>query len=278
MRLINVAPNTNDIETTSALWALRNAQRRRDSKGGRLLTTAGGNTRLIEKMGGAVRAKIHLGKPVASIRSADTHVRVTSDDGETFDGDFCVVTVPFSVLRNIEIEPALEGLQLEAVNKLPYTAINKYNFVPRHAFWEEDGLPVAMWTDTFIERVFPNRDSGGNMLSLTCWVDGANAIDLDAVSLDEQVATVQAELERIRPATKGALDPVRSVSWGRDPFALGAYAHYAPGQVTTLKPVMAEPWKRLHFAGEHTSITYPGIESAVESAQRASKEILRRLS
>ena len=29
LRLINVAPNTNDIATTSALWALRNAQRRR---------------------------------------------------------------------------------------------------------------------------------------------------------------------------------------------------------------------------------------------------------
>ena len=29
LRLINVAPHTNDIATTSALWALRNAQRRR---------------------------------------------------------------------------------------------------------------------------------------------------------------------------------------------------------------------------------------------------------
>ena len=67
------------------------------------------------------------------------------------------------------------------------------------------------------------------------------------------------------------------VSWGRDPWARGAYAHYAPGQVTRLKPVMAQPWKRLHFAGEHTAVTSPGIESAVESAQRACGEIFERL-
>ena len=55
LRLINVAPNTNDIETTSALWALRNAQRRRDSKGGSIVTTIGGNSRLVEKINRELR-------------------------------------------------------------------------------------------------------------------------------------------------------------------------------------------------------------------------------
>jgi monoamine oxidase len=277
LRLINVAPNTNDIETTSALWALRNAQRRRDSKGGRLLTTAGGNSRLIEKMGAAVKGTINLARPVQSIRSTDDRVEIACEGGTVFEAEFCVVTVPFSVLRHIRIEPALSGPQLEAVNQLPYTAISKYNFVPRHPFWEEDGLPVSMWTDTIIERVFPNRDADGEVRSLTCWVDGANALSLDAMAEDEQLHTVLSELARIRPATKDALEHVKSVSWGNDPWARGAYAHYAPGQVTGLKPAMAQPWKRLHFAGEHTAITSPGIESAVESAQRASKEIIQRL-
>ena len=40
---------------------------------------------------------------------------------------------------------------------------------------------------------------------------------------------------------------------------------------------MAEPWQRLHFAGEHTAVISPGIESALESAQRAANEIIARL-
>ena len=116
------------------------------------------------------------------------------------------------------------------------------------------------------------------MASLTCWVDGANAITLDAMPEEEQVATVLAELARIRPSTKDAVEVIKTISWGQDPWARGAYAHYAPGQVTRLKPVMAAPWQRLHFAGEHTAVTSPGLESAIESAQRASRELIERLS
>jgi monoamine oxidase len=277
IRLINVAPNTNDIETTSALWALRNAQRRRDSNVKSIMSTAGGNSRLTEKMAGAVQGPIMFSKPVVALRSGSDGIAVECADGTRLDADACLVTVPFSVLREIEIEPGLEGVQAEAVQSLPYTAITKLYFRPRHAFWEDDGLPPAMWTDTLIERVFPNRGPQGEVLSLTCWVDGRNAIALDEMNDEERVAAVLAELARIRPATRNTLDIVRTVSWGNDPWARGAYAHYAPGQATTLQPAMSAPWKRLHFAGEHTSITAPGLESAVESAQRASKEIIARL-
>lgn len=278
LRLINVAPNTNDIRTTSALWALRNAQRRRDSKGGSIVTTIGGNSRLVEKMGAAIEGQVLLGKPVVLIRSLDDRVEVECEDGTRLEADFGLITLPFSVLRTIGVEPRFSGVQREAVEELPYTAITKFFLKPRHAFWEEDGLPVSMWTDTIIERVFPNRGPDGSVQSLTCWVDGANAITLDAMDHEEQRAMVLAELARIRPSTKDAVDIVGTISWGLDPWALGAYAHYAPGQITRLKPAMAEPWHRLYFAGEHTAVTSPGLESAVESAQRAAKEIIARLS
>ncbi|MGI9236090.1 MAG: flavin monoamine oxidase family protein [Woeseiaceae bacterium] len=278
LRLINVAPNTNNIETTSALWALRNAQRRRDSKGGRIVTAAGGNSMLTQKMAAAVRGPVLLGKPVVALRSLSDRVEVECSDSSKFDADFCVVTVPFSVLRTIAVEPLLSGRQKEAVEKLPYTAITKFYLRPKYAFWEDDKLPVSMWTDTLIERVFPNRSVDGQIQSLTCWVDGANAIALDAMPEDEQKATVLSELARIRPATKDALDLAGMISWGRDPWALGAYAHYAPGQVTGLKAAMAQPWHRMHLAGEHTAVTSPGLESAVESAERAAGEIIDRVS
>lgn len=277
LRLIDMAPNTNRIETTSALWALRNAQRRRDSKGGRVVTTVGGNSRLIEKMAAAIRGPVLLDKPVVALRSLSDRVEIECADASKVEAEFCVVTLPFSVLREINVEPAFAGAQKEAVEQLPYTAITKFYFVPRFPFWEDDGLPVSMWTDTLIERVFPNRGADGSVQSLTCWVDGANAQTLDGKPEEEQLETVLAELARIRPASNDALEHVHTVSWGRDPWARGAYAHYAPGQVTRLKPVMAEPWQRLYFAGEHTAITSPGLESAVESAERATREILERL-
>jgi len=68
------------------------------------------------------------------------------------------------------------------------------------------------------------------------------------------------------------------VAWGREPFSKGAYANFHPGQVTRLRPTMAAPWHRLHFAGEHAAITAPGMEGAIESAERAADEIIARAS
>ncbi len=274
---MNVASNCTDLSTTSTLWALRNAQRRRDGKKGALVSTVGGNQRLAEAMAGAVQGQLLTGKPVTAIRSLDDRVDVECADGSVHGAEFCVVTVPFSVLRGIEVTPGFEGLQKEAVEELPYTAITKYYLIPAEPYWETDGLPPTMWTDTIIERVFPNRDAAGQIQSLTCWVDGSNADILDAMPEDEQVATVLAEFAKIRPSTAEKLTNAKTVSWGADPYSKGAYANFLPGQVTRLKPVMDKPWHRIHFAGEHTAVTTPGMEGAIETAQRAANEIIDRL-
>jgi len=277
IRLMNVASNCTDLSTSSTLWALRNAQRRRDGKKGALISTIGGNSRLTEKMAAAVQGQVLTGMPATAIRSLDDRVEVECADGSVHGGEFCVVTVPFSVLRGIEVTPGFEGLQKEAVEQLPYTAITKYYLVPSESYWETDGLPPTMWTDTIIERLFPNRDASGQIQSITCWVDGSNADMLDAMPEEEQVTTVLGELARIRPSTAEKITNAKTVSWGADPYAKGAYANYLPGQVTRLKPVMDKPWHRLHFAGEHTAVTTPGMECAIETAQRAANEIIDRL-
>ncbi len=277
IRLMNVASNCTDLSTSSTLWALRNAQRRRDGKKGALISTIGGNSRLAEKMAEAVQGPVLTGMLVSAIRSLDDRVEVECADGSVHGAEFCVVTVPFSVLRGIDVTPGFEGLQKEAVEELPYTAITKYYLIPEEPYWEADGLPPTMWTDTIIERVFPNRDAAGQVQSLTCWVDGSNAEILDAMNEDEQVDTVLGELAKIRPSTAEKITNAKTVSWGADPYAKGAYANYLPGQVTRLKPVMDKPWHRLHFAGEHTAVTTPGMECTIETAQRAANEIIDRL-
>lgn len=278
LRLMNVASNTNDLSTTSALWALRDAQRRRDSKVRGMMEFPGGNSRAAEAMAAFVKGPIHRSSVVVRISSGRDRVTATCAGGASYEADYCLVTVPFSVLRGIAIDPPLEGGQKQAVETIPYTAITQYFLVPKRAFWDDDRLPPLMWTDTRIERIFPQRDTDGRLLSLTCWVDGASAIALDAMPEADQVAFVLGELARIRPSTKGQLEVARTVSWARDPHSKGAYANYHPGQVSRLKAGMARPWHRLHFAGEHTAITDPGMESAIESAERAAEELIARLS
>jgi monoamine oxidase len=90
----------------------------------------------------------------------------------------------------------------------------------------------------------------------------------------EALALVQAEIERIRPAARGALRPAAYVSWGRDPYAGGAYACWAPGQIAGFADALSQPHGRLIFAGEHTAVRARGIEGALESADRAVRELM----
>ena len=49
---------------------------------------------------------------------------------------------------------------------------------------------------------------------------------------------------------------------------------FAPGQVAAFADVMAKPVGRIHFAGDLTATGSRGIESALESSERAALEVL----
>ncbi|NEO79812.1 NAD(P)/FAD-dependent oxidoreductase [Moorena sp. SIO4G3] len=277
LRLMNVYPfSMNSLETASALWAFKNDQRAQ-TPSKTIMHVKGGNSRLPEQMAASLNSVVQTKKVVTAIRSQETGVEVYCSDGSTFQADYLVCTLPFSVLRQVEIDPPLEGAQAEAVQELPYTIITQVHVSVTNPFWEEDGYPIRMWTDSVLELVFPHKDASGKVQSLTCWANGASAKKLDAMSEQELGQFVNAELKRIRPATEGNVEIARVVSWGSDPYAQGAYAHFAPGQIRGFQDKMAKPWNRIHFAGEHTAIASPGIESALESAERVAGEILTRV-
>ena len=274
LRLMNFNPGSffNSVEATSTLWALRNNQRAK-TPSKQPMRIKGGNSRLPEKMAAVLKYPVQTNKIVISIQSSDTGVGVECQDGSRFQADYAVVTLPFSVLRRIRISPPLQGVQAEAVAELPYTIVTRIQLAVRRPFWEEDGFPTQMWTDTPLQSIFPVLDATG-MHNLVCITGGASAQQLDAMNSQVLAEFVESELARIRPASKGNVKIANVVSWGRDPFALGAYSHFGPGQIRRFHDKMAQPWQRIHFAGEHTAIASFGMESALESAERVVNEIL----
>jgi monoamine oxidase len=85
---------------------------------------------------------------------------------------------------------------------------------------------------------------------------------------------VIAAIEKIRPAAKGQLEVLGSHSWGRDPYAAGAWAYFRPGDVTRYAAVLGNAHGRLTFCGEHLALESRGMEGAMESAEEAVSAIL----
>jgi len=84
-------------------------------------------------------------------------------------------------------------------------------------------------------------------------------------------------LNRFYPGFTDAFVTDRLMDWPADPLTQAAYSCPAPGQVTTIGPLLRSGIGRLHFAGEHCSSGFFGyMEGALDSGVAAAGRIANR--
>ena len=239
----------------------------------------GGNQRLPDAMAGALNREIRFEQEVVSIEDRGNGVRVSCRGGDSFDAPFVVCSAPFSKVRDMALSPPLKGVQRQAVGTLAYMRNTLVFLVPKRPFWEDDGLSPSMWTNGRLGMVAAQRfaEDPAEVTGLVVNTRGWVADQLDRLGPADAQSWVIREIERLRPAAKGALEPGGFHSWWLDPHNAGDWAIFAPGQVQGLLPGMARPHGRIHFCGEHTATMNRGMEGAMESAERVALEVADRL-
>ncbi|MCU0758077.1 MAG: FAD-dependent oxidoreductase [Steroidobacteraceae bacterium] len=241
------------------------------------MSVEGGNQRMPEAMANALRGDVLLGRAVEGVRLDENGVEARCADGSMHRARFLVMSMPFSALRLITVDPWFTGPQAEAVATLPYHAAFQVHFAIEKPFWEKDGLPPSFWSDGPVERFNAlNYGPNGTISSFMHYSNGDSTARFDRMDPDAAARWIMAEVERIRPAAKGALRPLRAWSWQQTPFSGGAYASWAPGQIPRFAQAMRAPHGRMHLCGEHTSLMARGMEGALESGERVALEILQR--
>ena len=259
------ALNGNDLGSYSAANLWRSLQLYAQSRGmGPSLSVRDGAQSLPEAMAASLPRPVRMGARIARIDADASRVTVACADGTTVLAPYAVCALPFGALRHVELNAPTLPAQREAISSLPYTQIVQLHFAATRPFWEEDGLPADMWTDTPFERVFMQRGPDGEPTGLgRCWINGGGAAEVDLARFETAMAAV-------RPSMAGAVRPLAQVRWtGGDPLSGGAYMHFAPGQIARWADVMGRPAERLHFAGEHLGRLHTGMEAAMESGERA---------
>jgi monoamine oxidase len=235
----------------------------------------GGNQRIPEGMAQRLQGGVRLSQTVTAIASDASGVTVHTRGGGRYTARAAICALPFSTLRHVRFAPGLAGVQGQAVKTLPHQMITQVALEVRRPFWETDGLPPAMWTDSPIGRVFAihRGATDDEVASLLVTAYGHKATYLDRLGPDGAGRFVIAELERMRPAAMGRLRVAAQHSWSLDPYAAGDWAYFAPGTVTRFMPAMFQPHGRVHFCGEQTAVGARGLEGAMESGERAALEV-----
>ncbi len=272
LRLMDANLNANNLKQLSAADAVYRYRLAMSSGRGKTHRIVGGNSNFTNALATKLKDKISLQKTVAKIIN-DKKVTLQCSDGSRYTANKVIVTLPFSVLRNVSIQGQMSDLKRRAIQQVNYTQISQVHFEVEKGLSKDDSIFQNLWSDTCFGRVFTSADKSGQITSLLSWINGDAAIALDSMSESDAIHCVQKAIEKAVPALKGKIKARHYQSWGKNRFAKGAYFHFAPGQVQLFANVMASPEGSLHFAGEHTEFDYPGMESALVSGMRAYHEV-----
>jgi monoamine oxidase len=287
-QIIDLAYNTSpshgntahDVSALMVLFAAMFQDLQRQLSGKTVGYTAkGGNLAIPEAMAKGLKTEVQFGKDVIGIRTAEDGSEVQCADDTTYKTDYVICSVPFSVLRRVQIDPMVTGPQGLAIRTLQSQAITQLHIVPKTRFWEKDGLNPNMFTDGLPGMVLAEHkgEKPEEITSLAVWVRGHQAIRLDELEQKQAIRAVVKSIEKLRPAAKGQLEVRAFKSWARDPFSGGDWAVWQPGQVNAFAGAVAQPHGRIHFCGEHTAQANRGMEGAMESGERAAVEVLQYL-
>ena len=275
LRLIAAQSPADDLAGVSALWKLR-GQRFEKNGGGiaGLTRVKAGMSRLPEGMAALLNREVRLGTEVVGLATHDKGIEVSDRNGKSYRAAYAVCSVPLTIMRRMRFEPALPDLQAEAFSKTPQGHATSVFFHIKEPYWELDGLPSGMWSDTMSGWVLRYHADDGHYL----WVfkDGPNNLEWRAMEDTDILKQAESDLNRLRPSTIGRVEPTGVVNWSRHPWLMGGNAYRAPGNISKHGNIVAQAHGRIHFAGVHSAVMMMGMEGAMESGERAALEILLR--
>jgi monoamine oxidase len=277
MRLQVIDLYGDGIETVSALEFLSDMASRplQASSGGGVFD--GGSDVLPEAFAGRLADRIHYGAAVVRIMQDADRVRAffeRAGQQHSVEADRLVCTIPFSVLRHLELSPPLSPEKQRIVDTLQYSSITRVYLQVRRRYWEDEGLSGLAYTDLPVPRILVHpiarRTTRGIIEAHT---GKAQARQLAELSEDQRIAFALEQVERIHPGIHDHFEGGASYSWVDDPWARGGYSSFRPGDFFRFGPHIAQPEGRIHFAGEHTSRLSASMEAALESGDRVAREI-----
>jgi monoamine oxidase len=245
-----------------------------------LLQIEGGADRLPHALYREIAPRVRLGaKMVAVDQTPDSvivHYQTLAGRAQQR-ADYAIITVPFSVLRHIEVLKPFSRAKQRAIRQLRYDASAKIFIQCRRRFWEDDDGIVGggTVTDLPVRNVYypeHGRETGrGVLLASYTWSEDAQR--WGSLSPSDRIAQALENVAVIHPQIADCFEAGASKMWHDDEFAGGAFALFDPGQQTLLHEHIIAPEGRIHFAGEHASLAHAWIQGAIESGLRAAKEV-----
>jgi monoamine oxidase len=229
----------------------------------------GGNDQLATGLAARLGDHVRLGAVVQTI-DADRG-SITLVDGEVITATTIAAAVPLPVLSRLW--PAMP-LELGAIG---YGVGGKISVQFDRRIWNDYGSNGEVLTERAWGHLWETSDDQagdrGILTNLLSSNDGAAF-----AALPEAPDRIVTEIDRLFPGAKGLAGERVHTDWTNDPFSLGVYSCFGPGQIAAAMPLMHVghgSHGRLWLAGEHTDEFSGFMEGALRSGARVAAMITR---
>ena len=245
----------------------------------------GGNEQIPQGLAAMLKEQIRYGHKLLSVKENSNRsltLRFSADGAEreeTFDA--VILTLPFTILRELDISMDLPPIKRRVINELGYGTNSKFIVETKERVWRTAGYRGYL----FNERI-PNGWDSAQMQqndlgagAYTCFFGGEKGRTAARGTENEQLAYVLPQLEGAFPGTKASLTGKMELAhWPGNPFVKASYSCFAVGQATAFEGAAFEPVRNLYFAGEHCSADFWGfMNGGAESGRKAAGKILKKM-
>jgi monoamine oxidase len=229
---------------------------------------------------------IQFNSKVTRIDQDENGISVTYLDTKTADmrvakADWCVCTIPLSILSQIPI--SVGGRMKAAIEAVPYAPAVKIGLQFKRRFWEEDEAIYGgiSFTDLPIQQIaYPNADfnrDGPGVLLGAYVIGNANSFEFTSLSPGERIARAVELGAMIHPQYPAAFANGISVAWHRVPYVMGCAGYWTETTRAQHYNDLCQIDGRIVLAGEHASYIPAWQEGAILSALDAIERLHLRV-
>ena len=245
----------------------------------------GGMGHVGQAFGRELASLIRYNAKVVEIRQDERGVSATFEDMTagstgTLQADWCVCTIPLSILSQIPMN--VGDPMAKAIAAVPYCTGLKVGLQFKRRFWEEDEQIYGgiTYTDLPIGQIgYPSShffaEGKGVLLGAYIW-DMVNAMDFASMTPAERVSKAVEYGSQIHPQYAREFDNGVAVAWHRTPFAMGCFGLWNDATRAAHYDNLCAFDGRIVLAGEHASYMPAWQEGAVTSALDAIDRLHQR--
>ncbi|TDL75249.1 flavin monoamine oxidase family protein [Palleronia sediminis] len=255
-----------------------------------LFQPVGGMGKIGDAFTRECRDLIRFNSQVVRVEQGENGVTVHYRDREGGDdilqetADWCICTIPLSVLAQMDID--VSDAKKKAIAAVPYASAFKVALEFKRRFWEEDEWIVGgiSYTDLPIVQIaYPSHDlfdKGPGVLQAAYdtytaeknWTYTFNALDPE-----ERIIAAREYGRRIHPQYDAEYMSGTSCAWHRVPWTLGCYGQWTEELRAEHYETLCEIDGRVVLAGEHCSHIPAWQEGAILSALDTIRRLDRRV-